>query len=458
MKQSRVQSNLPRLATLLAALPLTRACPAVGGPPRFIPLGATTGVATSVSDDGLVVAGYARIDGITQAIVWTEAAGFHSIGAFIDSSDAQGISGDGNVVVGESTYTSNLVRSFRSSQAGPPQTMPMLSTGLNNSSWALDASYDGSVIVGQSWGSNGYNPVRWTASGVQALGNLPTTNHGEALGVSGDGSVIVGYSYTPGQFQHPFRWTAATGMQDLGHLGTINQGGIANEVSGDGNVIVGYSYSASGPEAFRWTQATGMVGLGDVPGGSFSSTAWDANHDGSIIVGGSASGTPDSAFVWTQQLGMITLGQYLTMNGVTGFSGWIFYTATAISADGTTILGYGANPSGSQDGFIAVVPLTGSCCTANTCTVTAHADCTGTWSGGAPCGGESPCGLHCGTADFDCDGDLGTDADIESFFACLAGACPALPCISGADFNGDGDLGTDGDIESFFRVLGGGSC
>jgi hypothetical protein len=64
----------------------------------------------------------------------------------------------------------------------------------------------------------------------------------------------------------------------------------------------------------------------------------------------------------------------------------------------------------------------------------------------------------CGSADFNCDGNLGTDSDIESFFACIAGNCPALPCTSNADFNSDGDVGTDGDIEAFFRVLGGGTC
>jgi hypothetical protein len=64
----------------------------------------------------------------------------------------------------------------------------------------------------------------------------------------------------------------------------------------------------------------------------------------------------------------------------------------------------------------------------------------------------------CGSADFDCDGDIGTDADIEAFFACLAGTCPGSPCASTADFDGDGDLGTDADIEAFFRVLAGGSC
>jgi hypothetical protein len=65
---------------------------------------------------------------------------------------------------------------------------------------------------------------------------------------------------------------------------------------------------------------------------------------------------------------------------------------------------------------------------------------------------------QCGSADFDCDGDVGTDADITAFFACLAGNCPPPPCSGTADFNGDGDLGTDADIEAFFRVLAGGPC
>jgi hypothetical protein len=64
----------------------------------------------------------------------------------------------------------------------------------------------------------------------------------------------------------------------------------------------------------------------------------------------------------------------------------------------------------------------------------------------------------CGTSDFNGDGDFGTDADIEAFFACLAGNCCATCFPGGADFNGDGDVGTDADIEAFFRVLAGGNC
>jgi hypothetical protein len=66
--------------------------------------------------------------------------------------------------------------------------------------------------------------------------------------------------------------------------------------------------------------------------------------------------------------------------------------------------------------------------------------------------------VTCGTADFDGDGDSGTDFDIEAFFACLAGQCCATCFPGGADFNVDGDSGTDADIEAFFRVLAGGNC
>jgi hypothetical protein len=62
---------------------------------------------------------------------------------------------------------------------------------------------------------------------------------------------------------------------------------------------------------------------------------------------------------------------------------------------------------------------------------------------------------HC-PVDFNNDGDFGTDADIEAFFACLAGNCCAY-CET-MDVNNDGDFGTDADIEFFFRLLVGEGC
>jgi hypothetical protein len=66
--------------------------------------------------------------------------------------------------------------------------------------------------------------------------------------------------------------------------------------------------------------------------------------------------------------------------------------------------------------------------------------------------------IGCGTSDYNGDGDFGTDADIEAFFACLGGSCCQTCFPGGSDFNADGDYGTDADIEAFFRVLAGGNC
>jgi V8-like Glu-specific endopeptidase len=60
------------------------------------------------------------------------------------------------------------------------------------------------------------------------------------------------------------------------------------------------------------------------------------------------------------------------------------------------------------------------------------------------------------SADFNRDGDWGTDQDVEAFFAALAGhPCPTCGSV---DINGDGDIGTDQDIEAFFRALAGHPC
>jgi hypothetical protein len=70
----------------------------------------------------------------------------------------------------------------------------------------------------------------------------------------------------------------------------------------------------------------------------------------------------------------------------------------------------------------------------------------------------SGCGPgNCCRSDYDGDGDVGTDFDIQAFFACLGGNCCAT-CPPDSDFNCDGDAGTDLDIEAFFSVLGGGPC
>jgi V8-like Glu-specific endopeptidase len=60
------------------------------------------------------------------------------------------------------------------------------------------------------------------------------------------------------------------------------------------------------------------------------------------------------------------------------------------------------------------------------------------------------------SADFDGDGDPGTDADVEAFFRAMAGS--PCPTCGSTDIDGDGEASTDFDVEAFFRAMAGEGC
>src|SRR5262249_50978538 len=92
----------------------------------------------------------------------------------------------------------------------------------------------------------------------------------EATGVSADGSVIIGKYFLPfadprclvfGGCTRAFRWTAATGAQDLGLLD--GHEAEAHALSADGSLIVGEaSASTAYRRAFIWTPTIGMQDFG----------------------------------------------------------------------------------------------------------------------------------------------------------------------------------------------------
>jgi probable HAF family extracellular repeat protein len=230
------------------------------------------------------------------------------------------------------------------------------------SSIANGVSGDGSVVVGNAGGYGG-QAYRWTAAGgMVGLGRPPGDFYSYARAVNGDGSVVVGgsqYADVESEIDRTqaARWTAAGGMQGLGHLPGGGAIGVALGVSGDGSVIVGASDSASGYEAFRWTAAGGMQGLGDLPGGGFSSGASGVSGDGSVIVGSSSSVSGDEAFRWTSAGGMVGLGF---------LPGDLDSQAYGVSADGAIVVGTSSSLSGvhrfrwtSADGMVGLGSLPG---------------------------------------------------------------------------------------------------
>ena len=97
-----------------------------------------------------------------------------------------------------------------------------------------------------------------------------------------------------------------------------------------------------------------MVDLGTLPGHE-ESTAADVSGDGSLAVGTSFGAGASAAFLWDQTHGMRSLSEVLAGLGV-DTNGWALLEATAISADGLTIVGVGVAPSGQSVGWVATVP------------------------------------------------------------------------------------------------------
>ncbi len=154
----------------------------------------------------------------------------------------------------------------------------------------------------------------------------------------------------------PFRWTSATGTAGLGDL----PGGIfksfAEDVSADGSTIVGWRESGSGREAFLWTASGEMVGLGDLGGGEFLSEGWGISGDGATIVGRATTVSGAEAFIWDATNKMRSLQEVLATDFGLDLAGWQLLAATDITPDGSTIVGYGTNPAGQREAWLASLP------------------------------------------------------------------------------------------------------
>jgi probable HAF family extracellular repeat protein len=325
--------------------------------------------ATGVSADGSVVVGYSGYYGINgntgviEAFRWTQSSGMVGLGFLPGGgfSIANGVNGDGSVVVGQSTVVGQkTMEAFRWTQSAGMVGLGILPGGAAES-YAYAVNADGSVVVGTASSGNGGEAFRWTQStGMVSIHMQPTfllgfSTNDVAMGVSADGSVVVGKAQNI-DVRGAFRWTQSTGMVGLGFFPGGNES-QANAVSADGSVVVGYSNSTSHPsgEAFRWTQSGGMVGLGFLPGGGVTeSYAYAVNADGSVVVGFSSSSTGvfGEAFRWTTTTGMQSIRALLIASGV-NMTGWTLATATGVSADGTVIVGSGTSPSSQNEAWLA---------------------------------------------------------------------------------------------------------
>jgi len=312
-------------------------------------------VALGVSVDGKVVVGYSLM-----SVGYNRFHAFRWIGGTMSdlgtlggsNSAATGVSADGKVVVGGVSITGDTdFHAFRWSD----DKMTDLGTLGGIESAATGVSSNGNVVVGASsiTGDTAIHAFRWTGDKMADLGTLGGTNS-SATGVSAYGIIVVGESSITGDTAtHAFRWTGDK-MADLGTLGGTYS--TATAVSTNGNVVVGES-SITGDtafHAFRWAGGE-MTDLGTLNGINSAATAVSA--DGSVVVG--YSSIPDkwsnNAFRWTKTTGMQTITDWLTNAGVSVTPGWKLTDATGVNGNGNVVVGYGTNPSGTMEAWLAKV-------------------------------------------------------------------------------------------------------
>lgn len=328
----------------------------------FLPGGGES-FAFDVSPDGSAVVGRSALSGDDrEAFLWTPAGGLIALGELPGGSyysSAYGVSASGLAVAGSSELGTGWDHAFRWTEADGMVDLGDLPGGISHSI-AHGISSDGSVVVGTGRPGAFSEAFRWADDdGMVGLGTLPGYASSGASAVSADGFVAVGASETADAWERQaFRWTESEGMVGLGDLpgGVFPMESLAKGVSVDGSVVVGYSESSVGVEAFRWTEETGMVGLGDLPGSYVYAIAWDTNADGSLIIGHGTTDLGDEPFIWDEQHGMRNLASVLATEYGLDLSAWQLNRARGISDDGNVIAGFGTNPSGRREAWVAYIP------------------------------------------------------------------------------------------------------
>lgn len=227
---------------------------------------------------GIGAFGY-QFDG--RVLRWSPTSGYQELPTFGDGLNmgATGIDGSGNRIVGQawsltlSPANEYLTRAFLWDATTGLTRLPDLAASFDNpslvfASGATGISRDGTTVFGFSRAADGItHPVFWRGGAITDLGFLPgrtpTTpdpfgdNFHIPLAASAGGTVIVGRvgeeccngSTTT---DRAWRWSAATGMQELQQIalnaGLNLNGFVLSEavgISDDGQFILGNAYNGS---------------------------------------------------------------------------------------------------------------------------------------------------------------------------------------------------------------------
>lgn len=271
----------------------------------------------------------------TLALLFFSASSYAASLTAVPNTYPYAVSADGSTIVGRAWEPGDQhSQAFRWTSSAGLQRLGRLPGDYTSDPVA--ASADGSVVAGNSlhWepipgdpdGLEAYRGFRWTAAtGLTDLGLLPGALTTEVRAMSADGSAIFGHASFPNYFRAPFRWTAQTGIAllDSPAAGPADQIWVS-DVSADGSVALLHR----GAQPLRWTAAGGITLLPGLAAGSHYGYAM--SDDGSTVVGHARIGSTSRTFRWSDRT---QAAEYIADFGA---------NVRLVSADGGVLAGHGS--------------------------------------------------------------------------------------------------------------------
>lgn len=244
---------------------------------------------------------------------WTAKGGYEPLSSLLPGDfHVFGCTADGNTVTGvRGTYGMAQLDFFRWTVGeGAPEILPRSAENPEGYFYFNTISADGSTVGGLASGPD-YSSSAVVVTSKGAINITPTQPQSNLVwDLSSDGSVAVGQAFRPPFTLRGFRWTAATGIEEVGP-----DQSDCRACNADGTVVGGARITFGTPGLTAW------IRIGDAP--------------------------------WTD------LKEYLiTEQGLAKeLEGWKLETVQDISADGRTIVGSGFNPEGCEQGFLVRINL-----------------------------------------------------------------------------------------------------
>lgn len=326
--------------------------------------------ARSISADGSTVVGESRSAAGTEAFRWRRDDGMVGLGVpggGDGSSYAYALSADGSRIVGSRHDDVSDSRAVAWEDDGSITDLGDISSSPECCGGVARAiSADGSIVGGTAFRPAGL-PLgfRHTESaGLHSLNSIegPEIFSSQVSAMSADGATFLVapiYGLNSGTPITPFTWTASGGFESLGQAFLDSASTYGTDLSADGSTVVGFSNRfGAAQRAYRWTREMGFMDLGESAGEACSYVARGTSADGSVIVGGGrecGNSSEAAAFIWDHAKGMQSLQDVLDELDV-DTDGWTLIEATGLSDDGGVIAGWGINPDGHTEAWVAVVP------------------------------------------------------------------------------------------------------